>query len=326
MDKVRVGVIGVGVLGRHHTRLYKECPEAELVGIYDVDPERARAIAEEFDTTVFPAMEGLLEAVDAASVAVPTQHHHRVVREMIARHKHILVEKPLAKTAAEARELVDAALHAGLVFGVGHVERFNPVLDSLREVPGAPRFIEAERLAPYPPPRPGQPPRGTEVSVVHDLMIHDIDVVLHLVDSPVNRIDAVGVAILSPTADIANARIAFENGCVANLTASRISYLGLRKIRVFKDTAYFSLDYQKQTGEIATLEGREVCRRPVPVREGNALHQELSDFCRCVQAHRQDSDDTTPRVSGEAGLRALELADEIAAQCRAVRPSVVPPA
>jgi predicted dehydrogenase len=197
------------------------------------------------------------------------------------------------------------------------VERFNPVLDSLAEVPGQPRFIEVQRLAGYPPPRPGLPPRGTEVSVVLDLMIHDIDVVLDLVGSAVKKIDAVGVSILSPTEDIANVRLLFENGCVANLTASRGSQECLRKIRVFKPTAYLSLDYQEQCGEIAGIADGQVWRRAVPVHPRNALQVELQDFCQSIAGSRGQDRRREPRVSGVAGLAALKVAEQIIAEIAA---------
>jgi len=316
MNQVRVGVIGVGALGRHHTRLYAENCNADLVGVYDANGEAARNIASEYGTVAFDTVGQLADATDALSVAVPTDKHYEVVRDLFSRGKHVLVEKPIAQGVWEARDLVRMADEAGLVFGVGHVERFNPVLESLADVPGAPRFIQAERLAPFPPPRPALPPRGTEVSVVLDLMIHDIDVILALVDSDIARVDAVGVSLLSPTEDIANAHVLFANGCVANLTASRVSKEPVRKIRVFKSGAYLSLDYQEQRGEIATIQGGRVDRGDVPVREGNALKQELHDFCDCVLATRRKGSVVQPKVSGAAGLRALELAERILHEVR----------
>ncbi len=311
MKKVNVGVIGVGALGRHHTRLYKQCDEVNLVGVYDADADHARAVADEFEVPVFADMNELVSKADALSVAVPTTFHYGVVKFLLEQGRHVLVEKPLAATVAEGRELVALAAAKALVFGVGHVERFNPVLECLEEVPGTPRFIEAERLAPYPPPRPGLPPRGTEVSVVHDLMIHDIDVVLALVKSPVQRVDSVGVSLLSKTEDIVNTRIQFENGCVANLTASRVSKDRVRKIRVFKTGAYLSLDYQEQCGEMASLTSGGITRMQVPAREGNALQQELRDFARCVAATLEQGELVHPKVSGADGLNALELAEQV---------------
>jgi predicted dehydrogenase len=297
--------------------LYRECAEAELVGIYDANEENARRVAAELGTQVYATPDALSEAVEAMSVAVPTDGHYAVVKRLLEQGKHVLVEKPIAQTVAEAEELVALAESKGLVFGVGHVERFNPVLDSLAEVPGLPRFIEVQRLAGYPPPRPGLPPRGTEVSVVLDLMIHDIDVVLNLVGSAVKKIDAVGVSILSPTEDIANVRLLFENGCVATLTASRVSQECLRKIRVFKPAAYLSLDYQEQRGEIAGIAEGKVWRQAVPVHPRNALQVELQDFCQSIASSRGQGHRHEPRVSGVAGLAALKVAEQIIAEIAA---------
>jgi predicted dehydrogenase len=311
MDKVRVGVIGVGALGRHHARLYGECEAAELVGIYDRNPDTAQKVATEFRIPVFDTPAALAAKAEALSVAVPTNLHHATVLPLLQQGRHVLVEKPIAASVVQARELVELAAARRLVLEVGHVERFNPVLECLQRVPGEPLFIEAHRLASYPPPRPGLPPRGTEVSVVLDLMIHDIDVVLSLVNSDIERIDSIGVPVLSPSEDIANARILFRNGCVANLTASRVSQERMRKIRVFKSVAYLSLDYQEQTGELAALTETGIQRMPVPVHEANALKAELNDFCRCVAELKRTGILPEPRVSGRQGLHALEVAEEI---------------
>lgn len=312
---VRTGVVGVGALGTHHARLYSEMPDAQMVGVYDTDPARAAQCADAYGCAAYTTVAELARDVDAASVAVPTDRHFPVVCELLDAGVHVLVEKPIAGSAEEGRELVERAVQAGRILGVGHVERYNPVLECLQTVEGPPRFISAERLASYPPPRPPLPPRGTEVSVVHDLMIHDLDVILSLVDSPVERIDAVGIAVLSPTEDIVNARIAFGDGCVANLNASRLSRERLRKIRVFKDKAYMSLDYQEQRGQMAMVRDGTVAFDPVPVREGNALLHELEDFCRCVRTVAETGAPSAPRVSGPAGLRALQLADQIVTAC-----------
>ncbi len=310
-DRIKVGVIGVGALGRHHARLYRECPGATLVGVYDRNAETARRVGEELGTAVFSEISELAAAAEALSVAVPTDLHYGVVKELLQQDRHVLVEKPITPTVAEADQLVKLAKQRNLILGVGHVERFNPVLTSLDEIPGEPRYIECQRLATYPPPRPGLRPRGTEVSVVLDLMIHDLDVILALVNSPVKQVSAVGVPVLSPTEDIANAHLVFENGCVANITASRVSQEYLRKIRVFKPNAYLSLDYQEQSGEMAGASDGQVWRKPVPVRACNALQEELQDFCATILEARKTGKAVEPRVSGAAGQRALELAEEI---------------
>ena len=311
MRTVRVGVVGVGALGRHHTRLYQQCDGVELVGVYDANRDTACRIGAEFGVEVFETADALGSRVDGLSVAVPTDLHHSVVKALLEEGKHVLVEKPIAQTVREARELVELARQKQLVLQVGHVERFNPVLECLERAPGPPRFIEGHRLATYPPPRPGLRPRGTEVSVVLDLMIHDIDIVLSLVDSEIERLDAVGVPVLSRTEDIANAHIVFKNGCIANLTASRVSQEQLRKIRVFKGAGYLSLDYGAHTGELATRSPQGIERGPVPVHDVNALEAELEDFCRCIRAVLDTGELATPRVSGEEGLRALAVAERI---------------
>jgi predicted dehydrogenase len=308
---VKVGVIGVGVLGRHHARLYRECKGAELVGVYDQNAGAAQAVADEFGTRAFTEIAALAEMTDGLSVAVPTDRHFEVVQDLLNAGRHVLVEKPITSTVDEAEALVALAAEKKLILQVGHVERYSPVLECLDSVPGDVRFIEAHRLASYPPPRPGQLPRGTEVSVVLDLMIHDIDVVLALVKSRVTRVDAVGVPVLSPSEDIANARLVFENGCVVNITASRVSAEPMRRTRVFKSNAYLSLDYQEHKGEVAYRKDGQIIREPVPVRSTNALQDELQDFVNCVMDLRDHGGALEPRVTGHQGLEALRLAHQI---------------
>ncbi|NCC53425.1 MAG: Gfo/Idh/MocA family oxidoreductase [Spartobacteria bacterium] len=303
--KVKVGVFGVGSLGVHHARIYSELEETALVGVFDADPARAAEVASMHGTTAYDSMERLAAEVDAASVVVPTHLHREVAGALIEAGLHLLVEKPIAATTAEAEALVALAQGQGTILQVGHVERFNPVLGFLEQVTERPRFIEAHRLAPYPPPREGLHPRGTEVSVVLDLMIHDLEVILHLVRSPIKDIRAVGVPVLSPSEDIANVRLLFENGCVANVTASRISPERMRKIRVFLDDAYISLDYQDQSGEVYRKQGMQINREEVPIEKGEPLALELRSFAQCVARH----DD--PKVSGEHAAEALKLAVSI---------------
>ena len=309
-QKTKVGVVGVGSLGQWHARIYSELPDAELVGVYDVDAERAGSIARKYGTRVFQSLEELADAVEAASLVVPTDRHRAIGGLLLERGIHLLVEKPIAVTTQEAEELVALARAKNAILQVGHVERFNPVLSSLEKTPSRPRFIEAHRLAPYPPPRDGLAPRGTEVSVVLDLMIHDLEVILHLVRSPVKDIRAVGLPVLSPSEDIANVRLAFENGCVANITASRISPEKMRKIRVFLDDAYISLDYMNQTGERHFKTARGIDRETVPVEKGEPLANELQSFIHCVAGHNQ------PVVTGEHAAEALKLAVAITQQIR----------
>ena len=249
-EKLKVGVIGTGVLGRFHTKLYSENKKVELVGVYDAMPAAAEKVAKEFGTKVFSSEEALADACDALTIAVPATMHHDSAMPLIAKGKHILVEKPIDSDVAAAREMVEAAKEKGIVFAVGHVERFNPAMDYLEKHRTKTLFIEAHRLAKYPPPRPGQLRRGTEVSVVLDLMIHDLDLILTMVGEEVERFDAVGVPILSNTEDIANVRLKFKNGAVANVTASRVSAEPMRKFRVFQTDSYTSMDYAAKTGKI----------------------------------------------------------------------------
>lgn len=302
---IKVGVVGTGALGQHHTRIYGELDEAELVGVYDVDQARAQSIAAKNGTHAFATMDELADAVEAVSVVVPTDLHRDVAGQLIERDVHVLIEKPIATTTAEAEELVALAKAHHVIVQVGHVERFNPVLSYLEKAAKNPRFIEAHRLASYPPPREGLHPRGTEVSVILDLMIHDLEVILHLVGSKVKDIHAVGVPVLSPTEDIANVRLAFENGCVANVTASRVSPERMRKIRVFMEDTYISLDYQKQEGELYRKKGFAIDREDVPIEKGEPLANQLRAFVACVALRDQ------PVVSGEHGAEALTLAVDI---------------
>jgi len=311
-EPLRVGVVGVGSLGQWHARIYSELPDVELTGIYDADAARAREIAERYQTRAFTNIAALAAAVDAASIVVPTDRHYAVFQQLLDKGVHMLVEKPIAASYAEAQAMVDAAGAADVLLQVGHVERFNPVLAFLDENLTRPRFIEATRLAPYPPPRDGAPPRGTEVSVVLDLMIHDLDIILHLAKSPVTAINATGVVVLSPTEDIANARINFENGCVANVTASRISQDKLRKIRVFQDDTYLSLDYMNQAGQLCRKTAQGIAATSVPIEKGEPLAAELLSFAQCVRQRRD------PVVTGRHGTAALRLAVDI---CRIIAQS-----
>lgn len=311
MEKlVKVGVIGVGSLGRHHARIYSELPTAQLVGVHDIDPERCREVADSLGAAPFDDVNALADAADALSVAVPTDRHHEIACSLIRRGLHLLVEKPIAASVEQAEDMVALAQKQDVILQVGHVERFNPVMQFLEDHLSAPRFIEAIRLSPYPPLREGGIPRGTEVSVVLDLMIHDLDIILHLVRSPVKDMHAVGVPVLSPTEDIANTRLIFENGCVANVTASRISRERMRKIRVFQEDTYVSLDYMDQAGVLCRKGPGGIEALPVPIEKGEPLAAELASFVACV-THRRD-----PVVSGRHGSEALDMAVRI---CRAIR-------
>ena len=304
-EKVKVGVFGAGSLGQHHVRIYGELAGVELIGFFEPDEARASEISEKLEVPAFTEFDALADAIDAASVVVPTDLHLEVGTRLLQKGVHLLVEKPIAATSEEAHELVELAQQYGCVLQVGHIERFNPVLTSLEARLDEPKFIEAHRLAPFPPPRPGLKPRGTEVSVVLDLMIHDLEVVLHFVQSPLIDVRATGVSVLSDSEDIANARLEFANGCVANLTASRISPEPMRKIRVFYENAYVSLDFGAQEGVIHQKTATGIGRESLPIRKGDALTHELTSFTDCVRLRG------APKVSGEHASRALQLADRI---------------
>jgi len=303
--KIRVGVAGVGHMGKEHARIYAELAEADLVGVHDSDPETSRKIAAKCKTRAFASLDEMVEEVEAASIVTPTTTHLAIAEPFLRKGKHVLVEKPIAMDTAEARKLVELADQHGAKLAVGHVERFNPVLAALEERLGRPRFIEAHRLSPY-------PGRSTDIGVVMDLMIHDLEIILHLVRSPVTSVDAVGIPVLSKGEDIANARIRFANGCVANLTTSRISPEKLRKIRVFQDDAYLSLDYMKQEGEIYKRLDGKITRDKIPVMKGEPLKNQLAEFLQNVR------EGTDPRVGGSHGFEALKLASQICGQMTSV--------
>jgi predicted dehydrogenase len=313
-----VGVVGVGHLGYHHARLYASMQGVDLAGVVDIREDHGRRVAREFETNFFRSVDELVDAgAEAVSVAVPTSVHHEVAVALLERGADVLVEKPIASTLDQARSMVDAAARTNRLLQVGHVERFNGAVFALSEHVLQPRFIECHRLSPY-------SGRGHDVSVVLDLMIHDLDVILALTKSNVTHVDAIGVPIFSAEEDIANARLQFESGCVANVTASRISMDRMRKIRVFSDDAYVSTDYSEQEilvyrkkpgplppntspMEWITIEALEVTRE-------EPLRIELGAFIDSVRTRER------PLVAGEDGLRALTVATEILRQCRARLP------
>src|SRR6266851_5845382 len=298
MKKLRVGVVGVGHIGSNHARLYAEISSGEFTAVYDAEPFRSRTISTKFGAAPAKSLDEFIAMVDAASVATPTNTHYDVARALLANGKHVLIEKPITDNTAQATELAELAARNGLILQVGHVERFNPVLSAFEKHLTHPRFIEAHRLSPY-------PERSTDIGVVLDLMIHDLEIILHLVRSPVQTIDAVGVAVLSRGEDIANARLRFEDGCVANITSSRISPERMRKIRVFQEDAYLSLDYEKQSGEIYRRAGGKIEREEVEIEREEPLRRQLAAFIECASTGR------APKVSGFEATAALELAVEI---------------
>ena len=300
---LKCGVVGVGYLGQHHARIYAgELPGCELVGLYDVDHKRAKEIASKHGCQVFGSIAELGEACDVVSVVVPTDLHCIVALDLLAQGCHLLVEKPLCTSVEEAEKMLEAAQKADRILQVGHIEHFNPVMAFLEKNVKDPRFITADRLAPF-------KPRGIEVGVILDLMIHDIGIILQLVKSPIERIDAIGINVLTKTEDIANARISFANGCVANINTSRMSIKGKREIRIFQPDAYLSLNFGDQKGHIVK-KSRLGIPQDIPIEKGEPLKIELDSFADCV-IHRED-----PKVDANLGKRALEVAIKITEQIR----------
>ena len=316
-EKIKVGVLGVGVLGRHHARLYAQSPNAEVVGIFDVQKAAAESVGAEFGLKVWEDWEKLAENCDALSVAVPANYHAQATLPLLEMGKHVLVEKPIAASVPEAEKMVETAKKHNVVFGVGHVERFNPAFIAAEPYLKAPKFIEAHRLAFF-------NPRGTDVPVVLDLMVHDLDILLSVVDAPVARVSACGVAVVSPTPDITNARIEFENGTVANLTASRLSLKNMRKMRFFQEDAYVSVDFLDHKTEIVRIQDpgeatpaysmtmdladgqtRQITMERPEVHPLNAIQTELECFCDSILHN------TTPVVTIHDGVRVLNLAYDI---------------
>jgi predicted dehydrogenase len=317
-EPIKVGVIGVGHLGKHHVKHYASLQNADLVGLLDVNNSQAIKISEEFNVPFFTDLKLLLEKVDALSIVTPTPIHAKVAEECIASGKHIFIEKPITQTLDEADRLISLAEEKDVLIQVGHIERLNPALLALKEYKIKPRFIEIQRLAPF-------TVRGTEVPVVLDKMIHDIDILLSLVESPLKTIKASGLSILTDSVDIAHARIRFSNGTVASITSSRIAKEEVRKIKLFQQDLYATIDLLKGLTEVYNIietpeeipnalmtvpfeynnSERFIAYNKPPLIKGDALRMELDNFIRSVQGQE------TPIVSGKAGRDALEVALEI---------------
>ncbi|MBC8180592.1 Gfo/Idh/MocA family oxidoreductase [candidate division KSB1 bacterium] len=327
LNKIKIGILGVGHLGRFHTQNYNQIPEAEIVGVYDLDQKRGKQIADEFHVAAFENLDSLLDKVEAVSIVVPTVNHFDITKACLERGIHCLVEKPITSTLEQADALIKLSKEKKAILQVGHIERFNPAILALEDLHLNPMFIESHRLASF-------NPRGTDVAVVLDLMIHDIDIILHLVKSPVKKIDASGVAVISDEVDIANARMTFENGGVANVTASRISQKAMRKMRIFQRNAYIGIDFLQKFSEVYRLVDSETFRLqpnqfPIElgqidgsnqpqkivyerkqVEEANALKMELETFLDSVKTRKK------PAVTGEDGREALRVAIEITEMIR----------
>ena len=312
---LKIALFGVGHLGKFHLNNWKTIDGVEIVGFFDSDTDRATAISNEYGIPAFSDANALIDVCDAVDIVTPTPHHFQLCANALKKGKHVFVEKPLTETLEEARELMKLVKESNLIFQVGHVERFNPAFQALQGQVLKPMFIEVHRLAQF-------NPRGTDVSVILDLMIHDIDIILHLVQSNVSYISANGVSVMSDTPDIANVRIEFDNGCVANLTSSRISMKKMRKIRLFQKDAYISIDFLEKKTEvirmdqpslphdfqfdIETAQGKRIISVHQPViADGNAIRMELEAFRDSIHQH------TEPPVSIIDGYRALEVAHQI---------------
>ena len=324
MSRLKVAVIGVGHLGKEHARVYAELPGVELVGVVDIQRKQAEKIAQQYNTQYFLNHKEVIDKVAAVSIAVPTKAHYGIAKDFLQHGVHVMIEKPMTGTVSEARELIAISKAKGVVLQVGYIERFNPAIDAIKKLSINPRFIECHRLSPF-------TFRSADIGVVLDLMIHDIDIILHITGSKVKKFDAVGVNVISDKEDIANVRIQFQNGCVANVTASRVSITSMRKMRLFSENSYISIDYQKKDALIykkspkLTLKALNISEMDVStiadlksyvfgdllkiehIKMDNCepLKKELESFVDCIVEHKE------PVVSGEEGLKAIEVANDI---------------
>jgi len=298
MNKLKIGVIGVGHLGSIHARIYHQLPEAELVAISDINPKQLEEISGQIGIKGYVDYRRLFGQIQAASIAVPTSLHYKIAKDCLEHNICLLVEKPFTTNLEQADELIKLAKRRGLILQVGHIERFNSAFVATQKLIRDPRFIECHRLSPF-------SHRSLDVGVILDLMIHDIDIILGLVKSKIKKIDAVGAKILTPFEDIANARLEFSNGCVCNLTSSRVSEEPVRKIRIFFRNTYISLDYKNERAFVYQKIKRGISKHPLPIEKEPSLRKELSSFLECVTRQKQ------PLVSGQVARQALALALEI---------------
>jgi predicted dehydrogenase len=324
MSKLKVAVVGVGHLGKEHARVYTELPGVELVGVVDIQRKQAEKIAQQYNTQYFLNYKEVIDKVAAVSIAVPTKSHYSIAKDFLQHGVHVMIEKPMTGTVSEARELIDISKARGVVLQAGYIERFNPAIAAIKKLSINPRFIECHRLSPF-------TFRSADIGVVLDLMIHDIDIILHITGAKVKKFDAVGVNVISDKEDIANVRIQFQNGCVANVTASRVSLTSMRKIRLFSEDSYISIDYQKRDALIykkspqLTLKALNISEMDVStiadlksyvfgdllkiehikMDDCEPLKKELESFVNCIVERKE------PVVSGEEGLKAIEVANDI---------------
>lgn len=298
MDKLRVAVVGVGHLGSIHAKIYKQIPGCSLAGVCDSDPKRLKEVSGSLRVPGYSNIAELFGKIDAASVAVPTRLHKKIAEELLAHNVHLLVEKPFTVNLEEADQLIDLAKKQGLILQVGHIERFNSAFNATQKIIKNPKFIECHRLSSF-------PNRSLDVGTVLDIMIHDIDIVLGLVNSPIDKIESVGINVITSFEDIANARLTFKNGCIANLTASRVSDEIMRKIRIFQENTYISLDYKNAEASVYRKIQDKITKERLPIEKEQPLQKELASFVDCV------INNTEPLVSGIVAREALEVALKI---------------
>jgi len=301
MHTIRVGVVGTGHLGSIHAKIYKQSANCALVALCDTDSERLKAISGNLNVPGYGNYQELFGKVDAVSIAVPTKLHCQIALEFLKRGIHCLVEKPFTTSLKEASLLIKAAKKNKLILAVGHLERFNSAFSATLKLIKNPKFIECHRLSPF-------PNRSLDVGAVLDIMIHDIDIILGLVHSKIKRIESVGVNVLTPFEDIANSRITFANGCVANLTASRVSDEVMRRIRIFQEDTYISLDYKEAKASVYKKDGANITKEDLPIEKEQPLQKELESFLECIRERKE------PLVSGEVAREALAVALKIQQQ------------
>lgn len=303
MDKVRVGVVGVGHLGTIHAKVYSKLDNVKLAGICDCNLERAIEIGKKYHAASYSDYEDLFDKVDAASIAVPTSLHYNIAKDFLNHNIHVLIEKPITKTLSEANELIEIAKEKKLILQVGHIERFNSAVLAIEPYLKKPKFIECQRLGPF-------HRRVKDVGVVLDLMIHDIDIVLGLIQQDVVNIEAVGLSTISDYEDVANVRLTFENGTIADITASRVTKDVVRKMRIFQEDSYLSLDYVTQEAALFKKTDEKIVREKIKIKKKEPMKKELKSFLECVRTLK------APIVSGIEGRRALQVALEIVQKIR----------
>jgi predicted dehydrogenase len=295
MDKVKVGIIGVGYLGTQHARILSYLEEAELIGVADIDFKKAMVIGNRHGVKYYDNYENMLDEIDAGIVATPTSEHYSISMKLLKKGKSVLVEKPITETVEQAEKLVATADKNGLILQIGHLERFNPAVEALEDLISEPKFIEVQRLGSF-------SARSLDIDVVLDLMIHDLDIIMALIKDEVKVIRSSGIHVLSDKIDIANARLEFASGCIATLTASRVHQGKVRKLRIFEPTSYYSIDYIDQEVKIFPLNGRQTDIKTLKIKKEEPLKKELQNFFRCI------IDGKKRKVTGKEGLRALRLA------------------